>query len=62
LPKEYIIKAVVHAVISQAKDQKEHLRIAQNFFINGWSFTVRMPHNSWSPVHGKMLLYPQAVG
>jgi len=32
IPKEYIIKAVVHALIGQMKDQKEHLRIAQNFY------------------------------
>lgn len=32
VPKEYILKAVVHAVIGQNTDQKEHLRIAQNFF------------------------------
>ena len=28
VPKEYIIKAVVHAMIGQQNDQKEHLRIA----------------------------------
>jgi len=32
VPKEYILKAVVHAVIGQNTEQKEHLRIAQNFF------------------------------
>ena len=32
LPKEYILKAVVHAVIGQDTDQKDHMRIAQNFF------------------------------
>ena len=32
IPKEYILKAVVHAVIGQQNEQKEHLRIAQNFF------------------------------
>ena len=32
LPKEYILKAVVHAVIGQQSDQKDHMRIAQNFF------------------------------
>jgi|TARA_B110001450_G_scaffold234663_1_gene238783 intraflagellar transport protein 56 len=32
VPKEYILKAVVHAVIGQNNEQKEHLRIAQNFF------------------------------
>jgi len=32
LPKEYILKAVVHAVIGQNTDSKEHMRIAQNFF------------------------------
>jgi intraflagellar transport protein 56 len=32
VPKEYIIKAVVHAMIGQNTEQKEHLRIAQNFF------------------------------
>ncbi len=32
VPKEYILKAVVHAVIGQNTDQKEHLRIAQNYF------------------------------
>jgi len=31
-PKEYILKAVVHCVMGQKNDQKEHLRIAQNFF------------------------------
>lgn len=31
-PKEYILKAVVHLVIGQNSEQKEHLRIAQNFF------------------------------
>lgn len=28
VPKEYILKAVVHAVIGQNTEQKEHLRIA----------------------------------
>ena len=28
IPKEYILKAVVHAVIGQQNEQKEHLRIA----------------------------------
>ena len=28
VPKEYILKAVVHAVIGQNSEQKEHLRIA----------------------------------
>ncbi len=28
VPKEYILKAVVHVVIGQNTDQKEHLRIA----------------------------------
>lgn len=32
VPKEYILKAVVHAVLGQDDEQKEHLRIAQNFF------------------------------
>jgi intraflagellar transport protein 56 len=32
MPKEYILKAVVHAVIGQQQDQKEHMRIAQNLF------------------------------
>ena len=32
VPKEYILKAVVHAVIGQNTEQKDHLRIAQNFF------------------------------
>lgn len=32
LPKEYILKAVVHAVIGQNTDSKDHMRIAQNFF------------------------------
>jgi intraflagellar transport protein 56 len=32
IPKEYILKAVVHAMIGQQNEQKEHLRIAQNFF------------------------------
>merc|ERR1712151_337959 len=32
LPKEYILKAVVHAVIGQDQDQKDHMRISQNFF------------------------------
>ena len=32
IPKEYILKAVVHAVIGQNTDTKEHLRLAQNFF------------------------------
>jgi intraflagellar transport protein 56 len=33
LPKEYILKAVVHAVIGQqGEQQKDHMRIAQNFF------------------------------
>ena len=31
-PKEYILKAVVHAIMGQDEAQKEHLRIAQNFF------------------------------
>ncbi len=31
-PKEYTLKAVVHAMIGQNTEQKEHLRIAQNFF------------------------------
>jgi hypothetical protein len=28
IPKEYILKAVVHAMIGQQNEQKEHLRIA----------------------------------
>lgn len=32
VPKEYIIKAVVHAVIGQGDDNKEHLGIAQKLF------------------------------
>jgi intraflagellar transport protein 56 len=32
LPKEYILKAVVHAVIGQNTESKDHMRIAQNFF------------------------------
>ena len=32
LPKEYILKAVVHAVIGQNTESKEHMRISQNFF------------------------------
>jgi len=28
IPKEYIIKAVVHTLIGQQNEQKEHLRIA----------------------------------
>ena len=28
VPKEYILKAVVHLVIGQKKGQKEHMRIA----------------------------------
>jgi len=32
LPKEYILKAVVHAVIGQNQESKEHMRIAQNYF------------------------------
>lgn len=32
VPKEYIIKAVVHAVIGQSEDSKEHLGIAQKLF------------------------------
>lgn len=32
VPKEYILKAVVHAVIGQNSEKAEHLRIAQNFF------------------------------
>lgn len=32
VPKEYILKAVVHAVIGQTTASKDHLRIAQNFF------------------------------
>jgi intraflagellar transport protein 56 len=32
LPKEYILKAVVHAVIGQNSESKDHMRIAQNFF------------------------------
>ena len=28
LPKEYILKAVVHAVIGQTQEQKDHMRIA----------------------------------
>ena len=32
IPKEYIIKAVVHTIMGQNEDSKEHLRIAQNFF------------------------------
>ena len=32
VPKEYIIKAVVHAVIGQGEDSKEHLGIAQKLF------------------------------
>ena len=32
LPKEYILKAVVHAVIGQNTESKEHMRIAQNYF------------------------------
>jgi intraflagellar transport protein 56 len=31
-PKEYILKAVVHLLMGQKQDSKEHLRIAQNFF------------------------------
>lgn len=31
-PKEYILKAVVHAVIGQNTDNKDHIRIAQNFY------------------------------
>jgi len=32
VPKEYIIKAVVHAVIGQSEDNREHLAIAQKLF------------------------------
>ena len=32
LPKEYILKAVVHALVGQQSEQKDHMRIAQNFF------------------------------
>ena len=32
LPKEYILKAVVHAMIGQKNDNRDHMRIAQNFF------------------------------
>ena len=32
VPKEYILKASVTAVIGQNTEQKDHLRIAQNFF------------------------------
>jgi intraflagellar transport protein 56 len=32
LPKEYILKAVVHAVIGQNTESKEHMRISQNYF------------------------------
>ena len=28
LPKEYILKAVVHTMIGQKNDQKDHMRIA----------------------------------
>ena len=31
-PKEYILKAVVHAVVGQQTDSKEHLKIAQQLF------------------------------
>ena len=32
VPKEYILKAIVHLVIGQKTDSKEQLRIAQNYF------------------------------
>lgn len=32
IPKEYILKAVVHALIGQNTDNKEHLKIAQQLF------------------------------
>jgi intraflagellar transport protein 56 len=32
IPKEYILKGVVHAVIGQQTDSKEHLKIAQQLF------------------------------
>ena len=32
IPKEYILKAVVHAVIGQNTDSKEHLKMAQQLF------------------------------
>jgi intraflagellar transport protein 56 len=32
VPKEYILKAIVHLVIGQNTDSKEQLRIAQNYF------------------------------
>jgi intraflagellar transport protein 56 len=32
VPKEYILKAVVHATIGQNTDNKDHIRIAQNFY------------------------------
>ena len=32
LPKEYSLKAVVHAVIGQNTESKEHMRISQNYF------------------------------
>ena len=32
VPKEYIIKAVVHAVIGHNEDSKEHLNIAQKLY------------------------------
>ena len=32
VPKEYILKAIVHTLLGQKQDSKEHLRIAQNFF------------------------------
>ena len=32
VPKEYIIKAVVHAVIGHQEDSKEHLTIAQKLY------------------------------
>ena len=31
-PKEYILKAIVHAVIGQQTESKEHLKIAQQLF------------------------------
>jgi len=32
VPKEYILKAVVHALIGQNTDNKDHIRISQNFY------------------------------
>jgi intraflagellar transport protein 56 len=32
VPREYIIKGVVHAILGQQTESREHLKVAQNLF------------------------------